>query len=1324
MTNDVLTSFYTQYFETSVYKISQLQDNSILNLSELEDFELEAGLDTLKSFIFSDDGLTLYLFDDVSGEVVTHNLETPHDYHTISKSEVYDFSSYSPLYLTVSLDKIVILDNSSQVHLFEFDQSSNSWGLLSSFDLTTTTSEPLHIALKSTGDILLVGDYESSFYRLKSYSLPSIFDLSSAVFSITVIVSPQKPKDIAINSQGTGFYALDDQFDVVNDYSFFNGEWDISLGFDLNAGFSLPSLLKNPASLAVSNAGFSFFVSSSSYNYLEKFTSSDSLRYTNLNTSAQNKLFDYSIRKIASSVLLPSNSFYSLNETGFTLNKYESFQYKSSVNLVEVLTGISLKKVISVFFSENRLLILVEEENGNYRIAQVELSAVNDYTSGTLFTSYNLNNSTNPLDLALSSSGEKLFLLKQGTPNTIGSYSLSSPNDISTLTFDLFDYNPVNQGNAKHLSLLPDDSKLLLSNNSEIREYSFLRELELSSVIDINISFSPSFILDSYSDNGNSAILFSQRSATSFSLSNAWAFDKLLEKATPKNYNKWKSELNGFYIASLIWQSTDLNKVVHISARGGGKITVVDIDPDDLLENGVNSTTTYDIESFNGLTTGNNYNFLNGLIGNKEKITGDIGEGTKTYLEGTIWGILYENQGNLTVGTCPTPYDFNNLTLVAQISLANLISGPSPTREFDSNSLEINGEGTLLYLANNSDDNLYEFQLSNAWDITSASLSRSGRTTFSSLFDEGIDDFGFFDDGKKCFTGGGKSGFYKLKIPYLLEDSNISQLTENEDRNDDTSGRFLHNRSGTQIFFSPRGNSSYDFVKVPVAKRFFIEDISPSSPPSNFDPNELFLSSNKNRLYAKSKNGSISVYDIANKIWTHTPSPPSPINELTEGSDFDTEKEIGYYFDSSATPDRLFEHKAIDFIDLATDGNYLDLNPAYQFLNTSLYAIGYTPFGRGVGTFPTETILKADKPSGLFFYSQTQEALSGISGITPTFDVDIASEVEDLDLGGGYFVPASPLTGSIYIDGGSPIFEALVNLDLTSNTIYKSIYLDLEGNLRESELKSPLDIGIFDTSAIAQTNEFEYVTLLEFLENNGSPSSSYVSYLSDQMGNSDYFQDVLEFQPQFSNYNSVTSTHELFETSVGIYGLKFDGNDDFLYVVNRDGAFDLDGSDTNLVFFASLQLESPVDSFAQPIFSLLDSLIGYSFNIEGGIFNKNIQFTATSSGGSTINENLLSSLDMSNDQIDCFLLQFTASGGTTEYVANSSLSSLNTTPNSLALDSSYSSPDTIGVIGSNGVNFFEGIIYEFFIGVNPLNSDDSLSILQLNHQFINQTITP
>lgn len=406
-------------------------------------------------------------------------------------------------------------------------------------------------------------------------------------------------------------------------------------------------------------------------------------------------------------------------------------------------------------------------------VIEYDLSTAWDITTFSYVQNFDISGrETNPFGLDFSSDGTKMYVVglsgAGGSPNdAIHQWNLSTAWDISTASFSA-SFGVATQGtNPRAIHLKPDGTKIYVVDNGSdaVDEYDMSTAYDISTASfnqTISVTQDPSPDGLFFKPDGTKMYIHgsSGREINEYDLTTAWDISTV-------SFNQRNGNLE-YSLVGLYFKSD------------GTEFYLANDDWDGVIK--YDMTTAYDVStaSFSYPTKG----FLD--IGSEESSPRDVffkEDGLKMYIVGQ--GGDEVNEYNLS-----TAWDVTTASAYQVFSVASQETTPR--------ALQFSPDGTKMYVTGISSDNVNEYTLSTAWDISSASFTSS----FSVNAKETA-PLGMFlkPDGTKFYISGDSDFVHEYNMTTAYD---VSTATFNQSFN--TSSDIT---SPAALFFKPDGTKMY-----------------------------------------------------------------------------------------------------------------------------------------------------------------------------------------------------------------------------------------------------------------------------------------------------------------------------------------------------------------------------------------------------------------------------------------------------------------------------------------------------------------------------------
>ncbi len=377
-------------------------------------------------------------------------------------------------------------------------------------------------------------------------------------------------------------------------------------------------------------------------------------------------------------------------------------------------------------------------------------------------------------EITFKSDGTKMYMLGTTTNIAVYQYSLSTAWDLSTASYDSVSFSVASQGTSTNgMAFKTDGAKMYVSNqsNDAVYQYSLSTAWDLSTASYDSVSFSvssqdtsPSSI--AFKSDGTKMYLLGNANDTvyQYSLSTAWnmstaSYDSVSFSVTTQESNPlgltFKSDGTKMYIVG------QTNQTAYQYSLG----TAWNM-----------STASYDSISFS--------------VAPQETIPTGMAiksDGTKMYLVGSANDTVYQYSLSTAWDLSTASYDSVSFSVTAQDNL--------PT------DLAFKSDGTKMYIVGQTNDTVYQYSLSTAWNMSTASYDS---VSFSVASQEGTPtDIAFKSDGTKMYMGGNVNDTvyqYSLSTAWNMSTASYDSVSFSVASQDTVLQGLTFNSNGTKMF--------------------------------------------------------------------------------------------------------------------------------------------------------------------------------------------------------------------------------------------------------------------------------------------------------------------------------------------------------------------------------------------------------------------------------------------------------------------------------------------------------------------------------------------
>lgn len=692
---------------------------------------------TPEGLFLKPDGTHVYFVGRSVDRVFEYTLQTPWSISTVAKS-FYDLYRYTPFPRSISFTP----DGKNMYSLSYTKNRVTQYTLSTAWDINTLSyvtyvnvgsNDITPEGLKFSPDgskMYVIGSTSDSVFE---YILSPEWDISTATYFTSYYIGAYEtaPTDIAFKYDGSVMYVVGTTGDDITEFNLESSNLVIDGTLELNAGAEING------SLLVT----------------EKITTYGNIE-TNKLTASRLELSD-NLR--ANGVIV--NSSWNIEDATIDL--------KRSTNYPNFYIGDKEASVQSLYMKPDGTRIFVLGSTSD-DVHEYQLNPAYDITSAVFVRTKSVNENVggSPVGLNFKSDGTKMYILTQDSTNCgVFTYSLNPAWDISTATYTpSYTVTPQTldisgqETTASGMYFKQDDGKKLYvvgTSGDDVTQYNLTTGWDLTTATAVAtksvVSEAISATSVTFSDDGLQMFISCNASSNIYRyvLTTAWDI-------TTASFN------NGSRKEYTIAQSAANDEIFIGGNPDGKKLYVLGNTADTVYQYTLGTaweidTATYDSKSFaygNYLTTATGISFKS--------------DGTKLYLVGTTTDLIYEFDlttawdistaqytpgiKEVTVSTeSPAPQSFyirsngtdlfvlsdNNASSTVKkyglqtawdISTASYVSGQSVNvgvPETDVRGLSFSSDGTKMYVVGNVADYVEQYNLSSAWDLTTASYSQN-----------------------------------------------------------------------------------------------------------------------------------------------------------------------------------------------------------------------------------------------------------------------------------------------------------------------------------------------------------------------------------------------------------------------------------------------------------------------------------------------------------------------------------------------------------------------------------------------------------------------
>lgn len=672
---------------------------------------------------FNSNGTKFYYTGTTTDNVYELELSTPYDINTATHNvnvKTYHISRGGSVVASYSFffkpdgTKLYVVDATDSVVEFvlttAWDPATINFSY--SFSLSSQETDPRDLFFKPDGTRMYVtgpvGD------DVNEYSLSTAWDISTASFVQTFSVGAQEtaPTSLHFSTDGTKLFVMGQTGDDVNEYSL-GTAWNVSTASFVRT-FTLANGMTVPQSLTFNSSGTAFYVINAS-------TANNGIIKYSLGSAWDLSTAAYDSTEFFATPWAITNARIRFNSDGTEL----FFLRDLTTQIDETILGIPLTSAFNINTAQYNVGSLFGNEatptglhwgdNGNYLYvvgssgdAVDQFEALVPYKASTiryLRTFSVATQETVPQSVYLSSTGTRMFVLGS-TGDDLNQYNLSTAWDISTAQYStvaaLSAYDTLPSGMTFSL----DGTKLFVVGQTNDKIYGF----ELSTPWELNTLGTQA----AYGDPGDVSIAYYDLTPSGLAI-NADGTSLYLVGSNQDSVNQIDLELpyllypkNRFYIGN-----TEATPYSVTFKPDGTKMYAIGTTGDSVHE--YDLATAWDISTVNNTLTPpyrTNYGvtFVQSFsVGAQETAPQEIRfkpDGTRMY----VMGITGDDINEYALST---PWNVSSATFSYSFSIVGQDSAPS--------GFFFKSDGTRMYAIGVNSDRVYQYTLSTAWDVSSAS---------------------------------------------------------------------------------------------------------------------------------------------------------------------------------------------------------------------------------------------------------------------------------------------------------------------------------------------------------------------------------------------------------------------------------------------------------------------------------------------------------------------------------------------------------------------------------------------------------------------------
>ena len=452
---------------------------------------------------FNTDGTKMFIVGQGGDDVNEYTLSTAFDVSTASFVDSFSISAQDTIPSGITFNnngtKMFILgrqgDDVNEYTLSTgFDVSTAAYS--QAFSVSAQETEPSELAFNTDGTKMFIVGFTGD--DVNEYALSTAFNISTATFvdSFSVSAQASAPTGLAFNTDGTKMYVLDNASNNISQYS-------LSTGFDVSTAsysqtFSITSQETSGTGLAFNTDGTKMFVIGTAADSVLEYSIGTSVTPTGYQPVHTTASTDTTYWTDINSMTADQNAgdgevYYAIStddrttwtvidntdgERDIVRNNAGTWQYNSN--------GTYASETWVDGATNTELATLAEAMEGaaaGYNLANASYSSKSYSPPLGLFYA----------DIAVKSDGTKFYVLHNGTPQALYQYSMSTPFDITTGSYDSVSFT-LQDNNVNGLYFRDDGLKfyVVTGDADSVYAYSCSTAWDLSTASYDSVSFSVS----------------------------------------------------------------------------------------------------------------------------------------------------------------------------------------------------------------------------------------------------------------------------------------------------------------------------------------------------------------------------------------------------------------------------------------------------------------------------------------------------------------------------------------------------------------------------------------------------------------------------------------------------------------------------------------------------------------------------------------------------------------------------------------------------------------------------------------------------------------
>jgi 6-phosphogluconolactonase (cycloisomerase 2 family) len=467
-------------------------------------------------------------------------------------------------------------------------------------------------------------------------------------------------------------------------------------------------------------------------------TTTDAVLQYNLGTAYQPSTAVFPSKSVAAEETSPGGvefkpdgtKMYVIGNSGDDVNQYDlstawdvtTASYVQNFSVSAQAGGLPRK----VRFKDDGTKMYVSSDND--AVYQYSLSSAWDISTASYDSvSFSTASQSTPYGLFFGDSGSKMYIVSAIT-DTVYQYTLSTPWDLSTASYANLSFSVVTQENAPQSVIFKSDGTIMYvigSGGDDVNQYALSSAWDVSTA-SFTKSSSPS--MNTWYGEQNPSDIYIKPDGTQLYVVGPNNTDSVWQQTMPTAWDV-ANMVPGFYVGS-----QEVTPQGLAFKDDGTKMYIVGSGNDTVYQYSLSTawnvlTASYDSVSFSVASQEDNPRGITFKTdGTKMYIIGIQGDDVNEYNLSTAWNVS-------------TASYIQNFSVLTQ-------TGTTPVK------VEFKSDGTKMFVASDTNDAVYEYALSSAWDISTASYSSISYAVGALTGEVSLQGLAFADSGTKMYIVG------------------------------------------------------------------------------------------------------------------------------------------------------------------------------------------------------------------------------------------------------------------------------------------------------------------------------------------------------------------------------------------------------------------------------------------------------------------------------------------------------------------------------------------------------------------------------------------